>query len=71
MNLQECLDVLARGKLSNLSLVSKGKVIEEAIPEVVDAINEGLRRIYTLKKTMSSLNLQNQEQTMRLLQSIL
>lgn len=47
MNLQECLDVLARGKLSNLSLVSKGKVLEEAVPEVVDAINEGLRRIYT------------------------
>ena len=47
MNLQECLDVLARGKLSNLALVSNGKILEESIPEVVDAINEGLRRIYT------------------------
>lgn len=47
MNLQECLDTLARGKLSNLSLCSGGKVNEKSIPEVVDAINEGLRRIYT------------------------
>ncbi len=47
MNLQECLDVLARGKLSNLSLVSNGKVLEEAIPKVVDAINESLLRLHT------------------------
>lgn len=47
MNLQECLDKLARGKLSNLSICSGGKIKDEHRQKVIDAINEGLLRIYT------------------------
>lgn len=48
MNLQECLDKLARGKLSNLSISRNGKIITENIPSVVDAINETLIKLYTI-----------------------
>lgn len=47
MILQECLDKLARGKLSNLALSEKGKIKEESQDKVIDAINEALRRLYT------------------------
>ena len=47
MNLQECLDKLARGKLSNLSICSGGKIKDEHRQKVIDAVNEGLLRIYT------------------------
>ena len=48
MNLQECLDRLARGKLSNLSICSNGKIKKEHLQKVVDAINEGLTRLHTV-----------------------
>jgi hypothetical protein len=48
MNLQECLDRLARGKLGNLSICSNGKIKEEHLQKVVDAINEGLTRLHTV-----------------------
>lgn len=47
MTLQECLKRLARGKLSNLAL-AKGGVIDPAqLDKVIDAVNEGISRIYT------------------------
>ena len=48
MNLQECLNKLARGKLSNLSISKNGEIIEDAVPQVVDAVNEALSRLYTI-----------------------
>lgn len=48
MNLQECLNKLARGKLSNLSFCKNGEISKESIPQVVDAINEALSRLYTI-----------------------
>lgn len=48
MNVIECLDKLARGKLSNLSICSGGKIKEEYQQKVIDAINEGLDRIHTV-----------------------
>lgn len=47
MNVAECLSKLARGKLSNLSITQSGQIKTDQIPKVVDAINEGLARIYT------------------------
>lgn len=47
MNLQECLDKLARGKISNLAFCENGKVKEKFIPKVVDAINEAITRLYS------------------------
>ena len=48
MKLQDCLDILARGKLSNLALIENGKVKEASVSKVVDAINEALSRLYTV-----------------------
>ena len=48
MNLQECLNKLARGKISNLAFCENGKVKPQHIPKVVDAINEALTRLYSL-----------------------
>lgn len=48
MNLQECLDRLARGKISNLALCENGKVKEKFLPKVVDAINEAITRLYSV-----------------------
>lgn len=48
MTLQECLDRLARGKISNLSICEKGKIKEQALPRVIDALNEALLRLYTV-----------------------
>lgn len=47
MTLQECLDRLARGKLSNLAICEKGNVKPQEIPRVIDAINEALERLHT------------------------
>lgn len=47
MNLQECLDKLARGKLSNLAISSNGSIKSAAVPKVLDAINEGIARLYS------------------------
>ena len=47
MTLQEFLDRLARGKISNLSICEKGKVKPSEIPKVVDALNEALLRLHT------------------------
>ena len=59
MTLQECLDRLARGKLSNLAICEKGSVKPQEIPRVIDAVNDGtltedrinesLRRVYRIK----------------------
>lgn len=46
MTLQECLDILARGRLSNLSICDNGHVKESFIPKVIDAINEALQNLY-------------------------
>lgn len=48
MILQECLDKLARGKLSNLSICTGGRLKEEHYQKVIDAINEGLTRLHTV-----------------------
>ena len=48
MNLQECLNKLARGKLSNLSFSKGGKIAEENIPQIIDAINETMIKLYTI-----------------------
>lgn len=47
MTLQECLDRLARGKLSNLAICEKGNVKPQEIPRVIDAVNEALERLHT------------------------
>lgn len=47
MNLQECLNKLGRGKLSNLSICFGGYVKPEHLEKVIDAVNEALLRIYT------------------------
>lgn len=47
MNLQECLDRLARGKISNLSLCERGEVKEAFIPKVIDAVNDGIIKLYS------------------------
>lgn len=47
MTLQEVLDRLARGKLSNLHLCENGKVKEQNLAKVVDSINEALLVLYT------------------------
>lgn len=47
MNLQECLNKLGRGKLSNLSICFGGYVKPEHLEKVVDAVNEALLRLYT------------------------
>ena len=47
MILREYLNKLARGKLSNLSLASGGFIRDDSVYKVVDALNEGLNRIYT------------------------
>lgn len=48
LTLEDCLNKLARGKLSNLSFCESGKVKEANIPKVVDAINEGIIRLYSI-----------------------
>ena len=48
MILQECLDKLARGKLSNLAICTGGKVKDEHRQKVIDAINEALNRLHTI-----------------------
>ena len=48
MTLQEVLDKLARGKISNLAICEKGKIKSAEIPKVVDAINEALQRLHTV-----------------------
>lgn len=47
MNLQECLNKLGRGKLSNLSICTGGYVKPEHLEKVIDAVNEALLRLYT------------------------
>ena len=47
MTLLECLNKLARGKLSNLAICERGTIKPPEIPKVVDAINESLERIYS------------------------
>lgn len=48
MTLQECLDKLARSKISNLAFSEHGSIKEGRLDRVIDAINEGLNRIYTV-----------------------
>ena len=48
MTLQEVLDKLARGKISNLAICEKGKIKSAEIPKVVDAVNEALLRLHTV-----------------------
>ena len=48
MNLQECLDKLARGKLSNTTLQEGGHILEKHRAKVVDHLNEALARLYTI-----------------------
>ena len=47
MILSECLDILARGKLSNLALSVNDTISENRRAKVIDAINEALTRLYT------------------------
>lgn len=47
MTLQEVLDRLARGKISNLAICENGKIKEKFLPKVVDAVNEALSVLYT------------------------
>lgn len=49
MNLQECLQDLSYGELSNLSWANSGNgtIRNDKIPTVVGYINEGLLRLYT------------------------
>ena len=47
MTLQECLNRLARGKLSNLAVSEKGNIKPSEITKVVDAVNEALLRLHT------------------------
>lgn len=61
MNLQECLNRLGRGKLSNLSLCVGGYVKPEHMEKVIDAINEALLRLYTaipIKEEHKTLSLE-------------
>lgn len=48
MTLEECLNKLARGKLNNLAVSDLGKIKEQSLPKVIDAINEGLIRLYSI-----------------------
>jgi hypothetical protein len=48
MNLNECLNKLAYGKISNLAFCQNGEIKPEYIPKLVDAVNEALIRIYTV-----------------------
>lgn len=48
MTLEELLKKLARGKLSNLPVASGGEIRDKDLVRVVDAVNEGIARLYTL-----------------------
>lgn len=52
MTLQELLQQLAHGELSNLSLVKDGAITEESIPKVLDSINQGLTDLHTRFRLM-------------------
>lgn len=47
MILQECLNQLARGKLSNLALASEGYIKDTFLLKVLDAFNEAYSRVNT------------------------
>lgn len=74
MNLQECLNKLGRGKISNLSLCQGGYVKPEHIEKVIDAINEALLRIYTaisIKEDSYVLELEPEKLTYPLKEDVL
>lgn len=48
MTLQECLDLLARGRLSNLAICEGGRIKEGNILKVIDAVNEGMTKLYSI-----------------------
>lgn len=66
MVLQDILEALASSELVNLSCVSNGEVTENKIPQVVNAINLGLIKLYTrffLNKQQILLTTIEQENT--------
>lgn len=69
MNLQECLNKLGRGKISNLSLCQGGYVKPEHMEKVIDAINEALLRLYTaipIKEAHKTLSIESGIDTYKL-----
>lgn len=47
MKLQDCLEDLAVGELSNISWIHEGVIKDNKLPAVVRFINEGLTRLYS------------------------
>lgn len=48
MTLEECLNQLARGRLSNLAICEGGRIKEGNFLKVIDAVNEGMTKLYSI-----------------------
>lgn len=69
MTLQECLNALARGRISNLSLCSDGYVKPEYLEKVIDALNEGVQRIHsaiTIRESYFVIDIDNDQEEQEL-----